>query len=250
MKAVIEKWYKKLSFPKEWDANFRLLLERKELVPCRIAEYDNSCEDKEQNLLMYLFFCEELSESYAARGIDENVFYDTVSDVLIWAKVHYGINGALGLTETNWLARHFAMKLYRLGRLQFCMAEGELEIHIAEGDSLTPEKCENSISLAKAFFKKHFPDFKYDKFTCHSWLLDETLLRFVGEDSNIAKFRSMFEIRSSEEADDALKYIFRRDATRENLSSFTPKSSLAKKIFDHVQNGGKLYCALGEIRKH
>ena len=63
MKAVIEKWYKKLSFPKEWDADFRLLLEKKELAPCRIAEYDNSCEDKEQNLLMYLFFCEELSES-------------------------------------------------------------------------------------------------------------------------------------------------------------------------------------------
>ncbi len=250
MKTIIKKWYEKLSFPPEWDAEFYSLLEKKELAPCLISEYDNSCEDKERNLLMYIFFCEELSESYAAQGIGKDVLFETLSDVVIWAKVHYEINGSLGLTQVNWLSRHFAMKLYRLGRLQFCMAEGELEIHIAEGDSLTPEKCENSISLAKAFFKKHFPDFRYDKFTCHSWLLDETLLAFVGEDSNIAKFRSMFEIRSSEEADDALKYIFRRDATRENLSMFTPTTSLAKKIYDHVQNGGKLYCTLGEIRKH
>ena len=250
MKTIIKKWYEKLSFPAEWDSDFYSLLERKELSPCRISEYDNALEDKETNLLMYLFFCEELLERYEESGIDGNIFYDTVSDVVIWAKVHYDVNGSLGLTETNWLARHFAMKLFRLGRLQFCMADGELEIHIAAGDAITPEKCESSLSLAKDFFKKHFPDFEYDKFTCHSWLLDETLLSFVGEDSNIAKFRNMFEIKSSEEADDALRYIFRRDATRENLSMFTPTTSLAKKIYDHVQNGGKLYCTLGEIRKH
>lgn len=249
MKKVIEKWYKRLSFPPEWDAEFYSLLEKKELSPCLISEYDNCCEDKERNLLMYIFFCEELSESYAAQGIGEDVLFETLSDVVIWAKVHYEINGSLGLTQVNWLSRHFAMKLFRLGRLQFCMAENELEIHIAEGDSLTPEKCGSSLSLARAFFSKHFPEFEYDKFTCHSWLLDETLLSFVGEDSNIAKFRNMFEIRSFEESDDALKYVFRFDATRENLSSFTPKSSLAKKIYDHALNGGKLHCALGVIGK-
>ena len=249
MKVIIEKWYKKLSFPSEWDSAFYSLLGRKELTPCRIAEYDNAGEDKERNLLMYLFFCEELSEGYIKREIDEKILLATLSDVVIWAKVHYEINGSLGLTQTNWLSRHFAMKLFRLGRLQFCMAENELEMHIAEGDSLTPEKCENSLSLARAFFNKHFPEFEYDKFTCHSWLLDETLLTFVGKDSNIAKFRNMFEIRSSEESDDALKYVFRFDATRENLSSFTPKSSLAKKIYDHVLSGGKLHCALGVIGK-
>lgn len=249
MKRIIKKWYEKLSFPAEWDAPFHTLLNEKELSPCHISEYDNADEDKEKNLLMYLFFCEELFAGYSAVGIDEKIFFDTVSDLVIWAKVHFAINGSIGLTQTNWLSHHFAMKLFRLGRLQFCMAENELEIHIAEGESLTPEKCENSLFLAKAFFKKHFPDFQYDKFTCHSWLLDETLLQFVGEDSNIVKFRNMFEIKSSEEADDALKYVFRHDATRENLGKFTPRSSLAKKIYHYVQNGGKLYCSLGEITK-
>lgn len=249
MKAIIEKWYEKLAFPKEWDSDFRSLLKTKELSPCRISEYDNAGEDKEQNLLMYLFFCEELSEGYIARGIEEKILFDTLSDLVIWAKVHFAINGKLGLTQTNWLSHHFAMKLFRLGRLQFCMAENELEMHIAEGDSLTPEKCKESILLAEPFFEKHFPEFSYDKFTCHSWLLDETILQFVGKDSNIAKFRNMFEIKSSEDADDALRYIFRHDATRENLKNFTPRSSLAKKIYEYVQNGGKLHCTLGEIRK-
>lgn len=249
MKEIIKKWYERLGFPAEWDEAFYNILKTKELSPCAVADYDVSEPDKEKNLLMFLYFCEELSEKYKERGIPAEVFDDTVSDVVIWAHVHFDINASVGLTEVNWLYRHFTMRLFRLGRLQFCMAEGALEIHIASGDSITPEKCEESLSLAREFFKKYYPDFSYDKFTCHSWLLDDTLKEFLGETSNIARFMDMFEIKSRDVADDALKYVFRFDAKRENITNFTPKSTLAKKLYDHVLSGKKLYCALGEIKK-
>ena len=248
MKKTIKKWYYRLGFPNTWDDSFDKLLDSAALAPCSIAEYDNTTADKQKNLLMYLYFCEELSAKYRELGIPAPVLSDTLSDVLIWAKVYFDINGELGLSEVNWLHHHFSMRLFRLGRLQFCMACGELEIHIPSGEAMTQEKCCESLILAKAFFAKHFPDFEYDRFTCHSWLLDETLLRFVSEDSNISKFMKMFELKSREESDDALKYVFRFDATRENLSRFTPESRLAKKLYDHIQNGGKLYCVLGEIK--
>jgi len=247
MKAIIKKWYDRLSFPAEWNASFNSLLENAELCPCTVSEYDNSTYDKQKNLLMYLYFCEELSNRYATLEIPENTLYDTLSDVVIWAKVHFDINGELGLTEVNWLRRHFSVQLFRLGRLQFCMADGELEIHIPDGEPFTPDKCRESLTLAKSFFAKYFPDFRYDKFTCHSWLLDDTLLNFVRPDSNIASFMRMFDIKSREESFDALKYVFRFDARRETLSDFTPKTGLAKKLYDYVQGGGKLYCSLGEI---
>ncbi len=247
MKSIIKKWYDNLGFPKEWEKEFNELIENKKFSPCNIEEY-NDAEDVARNLPMYLFFCEKLQKKYESVNIPEKILFDTLSDIVIWAKVHYDIHGTLGLSETKWLRRHLTMKLFKLGRLQFCMADGELEIHIPSGEAMFPEQCEASICQSKQFFKTYFPDFVYDKYTCHSWMLDDTLLNFLSEGSNIIKFMRMFEIKSREKSDAALKYIFRFDATRENVSTFPAESSLAKKIRQYVIDGGLLYEALGEIR--
>lgn len=248
MKNVIKKWYDTLGFPKEWDTAFQKLLESEDLSPCNIEEY-NETGDAAYNLMMYLFFCENLCEKYRNMQIPEKILLDTLSDIVIWAKVHYDIHGSLGLSETSWLKRHLTMKLFRLGRLQFCMADGELEMHIAKGEALLPEQCMASIYQAEQFFATYFPDFIYDKYTCHSWMLDDTLLCFLNEDSNIIKFMRMFEIKSREKSDAALKYIFRHDAVRENISGFPAASSLAHKIKQYVTDGGVLYEAFGEIQR-
>ena len=58
-----------------------------------------------------------------------------------------------------------------------------------------------------------------------------------------------FEIKSREKSDAALKYIFRHDAVRENISGFPAASSLARKIKQYVTDGGVLYEAFGEIQR-
>lgn len=246
MKQIIRKWYKKLSFPTEWEAEFENMLENEKLIPCSFKEYDDT-ENLAQNLPMFLYFCEDVEERYKKTGIPEEILLDTLSDILIWAKMYKSIYGTLGLEETKWIRRHLEMRLFRLGRLQFCMAEDELEIHIPAGGGMTPESCRDSIEKSRGFFKKYFPDFVYSKYTCHSWLLDETLLGFVKEDSNIAKFMKMFKITEQDESYAALRYLFRHDATRENIEGFEPKTRLAAEIKDYVLSGGKLFEVLGEF---
>lgn len=246
MKDIIRKWYAALDFPKAWESEFETLLDNTELMPCQISQYSFG-KHSGQDLLMYLYFCEDLKNTYEQIQIPIETLYETLSDLLIWAKVHYEVNGKIGLSEPGWVQRHLSGKLFKLGRLQFAMADGELEIHIPAVGPLSPEECQESIQRSKVFFKTYFPDFCYDKYTCHSWLLDDTLLNFINWESNIARFANLFTVKHRERSDAALKYIFRWDTRRENLTHFAPKSSFAAKIKEYILNGGVLYEVSGEF---
>ena len=262
MKSIIKKWYEKLGFPKEWDSAVCDLLEKAQLSPCLPETYDNSA-DSCKNLLMYLYFCENLQKKYCEKGIAEKYLLDTLGDIVIWAKTHYSINQSIGLSETSWLIRHVTMKLIKLGRLQFCMApaehatpegeisEGEnvLEIHICEGEKLDVAECRKSIEAAKTFFAEYFPEFEYKYFTCHSWLLDSTLKKMLSENSNILKFQKLFEVVSEDDSNRIVRYIFRWDMTEEKLSGAVCTSSFAETVKSHVLSGNTFPASLGIIKK-
>ena len=72
MKQIIRKWYKKLSFPTEWEAEFENMLENEKLIPCSFKEYDDT-ENLGQNLPMFLYFCEDVEERYKKTGIPEEI---------------------------------------------------------------------------------------------------------------------------------------------------------------------------------
>lgn len=263
MKKIVEKWYNKLSFPKAYDEEFSELLSSARLIPSCIGDFCPEQYSYGECLLYYLYFCESTKKKYEELGISEDILLDTLSDIVIWTNTHYSILGELGLSELNWLSRHLEPRLFKLGRLQFCIADSEfdieevqikrgdkiIEIHIPEGEPMTPDRCLASIARANTFFKEHFPEYKWSYYTCHSWLLDDTLLSFVKDGSNIAEFYKLFKIAGKNPSDSALKYIFRRDTTRENISDFTAKSTLAQNIKAHVMTGGRLYEGLGYIER-
>ena len=264
MKKIIEKWYNKLSFPSLYDEEFSSLLSKLPSdLPSRIEDFSAESYSHGECLLIYLYFCEDTQKRYERLGIGEDILIDTLSDIVTWTNTHYSLYGKLGLSELNWLSRHLKARLFKLGRLQFCIADAEfdieeigvsrgdaiLEIHIPEGEPMTPDRCKASIARADTFFKNYFPDYKWSFYTCHSWLLDDTLLSFVKPDSNIAEFYKLFKISDKTLSDSGLKYIFRRDTTRENISSFEAKSSLGAKIKAHVEAGCALYEGLGYIKR-
>ena len=186
---------------------------------------------------------------------------DTLSDVKIWTNTWYELTGELGLKETEWLSNHFSGRLFRLGRLQFGMGyarqdivqknikKGEpvIDIHIPAGEPMDNEACKEAIRMAQKFFGEYFPEFKYQCFTCHSWLLDRTLKQFLDKGSNILAFQGLFDVVSTEESDALLKYIFAWDATRERLDKYESKSGLAKKVKNYAQSGCKFYVPYGVI---
>lgn len=262
-KEIVKKWYSKLNFPKIYDKEFYSYLDSVRVTDAlTIEKYNKNSEDGKKNLVYYLFFCEELSRKYAEAGIPENILLDTLGDLVVWTKTWTNVKGTLHLAELSWLARHLEMKLFKLGRLQFCMAKSEddlpefnihvgddvMEIHIQGEGKLDINDCKKSIDEAKLFFSRHFPDYKYTVFTCHSWLIDEDLKEFLPEESNIIKFGNMFYRAKNFDSNALLRYIFRWDTNEINLRYAYSSSAFAEKIKAAVLKGKTFHETLGVIK--
>ncbi len=250
MKNIIKKWYYELGFPTEWDNDFEELLAKigDRLVPCLLEEYDLNPLDRQVNLLMFLYFLDEAKRRYDEMGIPYEIFKDSFSDIIRWTKTNYQINGCLGICEADWVMLPYKMEIFKLGRLQFAMKPGILDIHIPAGEPLTPEKVDASIAMAREFFPKYYPDFKFEKFSCHSWLLDETLDQLLPEGSNITAFRKRFDIKEGhEDTYAALRYTFKWNIKFEELADFPARPGYPEKLKNYVLGGGKLYDVLGEF---
>lgn len=264
VKTVIEKWYKKLNFPSRFDDEFYRALETIPISDAiSVDEYDKECNDGKRNLLSYLYMYGKAAKEADEMGIPERVILDTFADIVTYCIIWSNLKGELYLGQLPWLSRHIELRIFRLGRLQFCMAKAKddipkygikigdnvMEIHIPTGESLTPANCEDSISRAKEFFAKYFPEFEYTVFTCHSWLLDETLKEFLHDDSGIIRFGNMFDKVAEDESSALLRYLFTWDTTELNLKYQVPRSSLAKAVQKEMANGKKFHETLGVIPK-
>ncbi len=261
---IIESFYKKLSFPQEHDREFYEALGEIKISDAISADrYNLSEKDGKRNLLSYLFMCKALKEKYDSKNIPESVFYDTVYDIVRWTNVYSDIKSELYLGELAWLSNHFKMKLFKLGRLQFCMGKCEydipgkglkkgddvLEIHIPSGGALDIDECRKSICRAKEFFAKYFPEFEYKAFICHSWLLDDTLKELLPKESNIIRFSDMFEKAHKEKSDLILKFVFKWNTARYNVKYAVCNSSFAQKVKNYAMSGKDFYIVYGVIDK-
>ena len=264
VKEIIRKWYTRLPFPKQYDRQFYDALEHikiSDAVNCN--DYDLKCTDGKRNLLSFLFMCEAYERECTKMGIPQKVILDTLSDIAVWCTNWSNIKGELYLGELTWLVHHLRMRLFRLGRLQFCMGKAAhdipkyaiqkgdrvMEVHIPQGEKLSMEACKESMQAAKEFFATYFPDYQYTVFTCHSWLLDETLRNYLPEGSGILRFGDLFDRVSADESTALLSYLFAFDTTPLNLKNRYPCSSFAAKIQKAVLAGEKFYETLGVIWK-
>lgn len=261
---IIENYYKKLNFPEEYNYEFyRALKEIKISDSISIDRYNLEEKDGKRNFLSYLYMCDKLKKKYEEKNIPEEIFNDTVKDLVVWANTWTDLKGELYLGEIDWLSNHLKMKLFKLGRLQFCMGKSEydipeknlkkgdnvIEVHIPEGEPLNNEKCKESINMAKKFFEEYFPEFKYNHFICNSWLMDDTLKELLSPESNMIKFMSMFQKFHKKKDDAILRYVFKWNTTRMNLRNAVVTSSFADKVQKHILGGKDFYSAYGVMDK-
>lgn len=261
---IIEKWYRALSFPSSMDEPFKAALENIPVdAEVTVEDYVPDEQNGAKNLLYFLYFCEALSEKYKEKGIPEKILYDTLGDLVVWTKTWSALKRELYLGETSWLKRHLGMKLFKLGRLQFCMAPSEfaipergvacgdpvVEVHIPEGEPLSTDASRVSLDEARAFFARYYPEHSYTVFTCHSWLLDSSLRELLSEGSNILKFASLFKVVREDDADAIFGYLFRWKITRSELKDCTPSSSFAARVREAALAGRRFHESLGYIEK-
>ena len=262
-KEIIAKWYSTLDFPSNMDADFYAALENFTIDDgITLESYDTKSQDGIANLMHFLYFCEALEEKYNEKDIPQNILVDTLNDIPTWTKTWSGLKGKLYLGELEWLKRHLGMKLFRLGRLQFCIAKSEhaipeaslekgepiIEVHIPEGEPLSKEACWESIESARAFFARYFPEYKYSLFTCHSWLLDTSLGEFLPDESNIIKFASLFNIVRQDPADAIFGYVFKWGTSRKEANEWKTTSTFSQKIKSAALADREFYEGLGYIK--
>lgn len=263
-KPIIEKWYKALEFPARYDEEFYTALHTIDIPETlSIEEYDTESEASIRHFLAYLYFCETTEAHYATLGVDRGILMDTLADLRRWTDTWSEIQGTLALGELGWLKYHLEGKLFRLGSLQFAagklheeiteksLAKGTpiLEVHIPAKTDLSPTACRASFAQAKAFFARYFPQYTYEHFTCHSWMMDPTLKQVMKADSRILAFQTMFDVVHTEPSNDLLRYMFRWDVTPEMLPGLTPISQTAERVKAHVLAGGSFQMGLGVIDK-
>ena len=104
--------------------------------------------------------------------------------------------------------------------------------------------------MAVEFFEKYYPEYEYRYFTCLSWLMDDTLDELLDKDSNILKFKSMFERFHKEKDDAILRYVFKSNTTRLNLNDVVASTSFAQKVKKWIRDGKDFYEVYGVLEKN
>ena len=264
VQETIRKWYYELGFPSSMDAAFEGAVGSFQIADgVTVENYPVNEQAGAENLLYCLYFCEALSRKYKEKGIPDKILKDTLHDIVVWTQIWSDIKGELHLGETQWLKRHIKMRLFKLGRLQFCVAPSEfdipekniaqgdlvIEVHIPEGEPLLPDACLQSMDDARKFFDFYYPELGFSLFTCHSWLLDSSLKELLPENSNILKFARLFKIVQQNPSDAILGYLFQWGALRAGIREYIPASSFAARVKEACLAGRIFYEGLGYIEK-
>ena len=213
-------------------------------------------------LAVILKLAVDVKDNYDKKGIDEKIYYDTMSDIKIWCEN----NGNKGIKNYGWLKNHLRLELFRLGRLQFQLYEcknrtlnykrlpfsyGErvIYVHIPQGERLDREKCLESFRMSEEFFKRYFPEYKYKWYFCESWLLYEGNKEFMAENSNILAFARLFNHCYSVKVD--VQTIERVFGKRRLLKKHYPeKTSLQRSLKKYMFSGGKAGVGIGVIDRN
>ena len=210
--------------------------------------------------LMPLFFLAHLADYTLVEqeklGIPHEITVASLRDVNLWIGNYRSQFGCLGLKEVDWQLYHWRSEIFRIGRLQFRplparattpSGEFELEVHIPQGEPLTPEACLESFERAKEFMAKIFPEKKFEYFVCSSWLLSPHLVNVLPEQSNIVKFMRLWTVHTvSEKPSGAIiPRIFGFGLTRDDLPTAPEKTSMQRSVKAYLLNGGDFRDAAG-----
>ncbi|MGB5822806.1 MAG: acyltransferase domain-containing protein [Proteocatella sp.] len=226
--------------------------------------YD-SYEDKDKYYqMMYVESkrrAEETLAKYKLEEISEQIYYDTMSDIDVWAEAYKKTNGHYGIKEVKWIEKSLEMKVFKLGRLQFELLEGEpaqqiiqesglggellvLDTHIQSGAPLEEGQCEKSYNMAAEFYSERGYKFSDILFTCDSWLLNPKLKNMLDPGSNIIGFQNKYTIISEKPLNRQMEErVF--GELKYNPVYYQEKNSLQKNLKKALLKGEKLGTARG-----
>lgn len=282
MKTEILKILKKANFSNQFLFYFKEKFPKNYSVKIKKAFHSLETEQKlfnltsKDRLLEVLAQLISLKESYIKKEIPLIYLYKSIYDLNYRIERFYKNEGKYGLTDSDlkWLGPLFRREIFDLGSLRFQISnfsykeieredyqymplsqkwkkrfpEGTpiITIHILKNADFRPNKIDTSLTLARNFFNKYFPEHKYEVFVCRTWLLYGPMRNILSADSNIASFSKRFKIIAKNENNkQALDRIYGTNNLDE-IKQMVKKSSLEKNAY---KNLNKLGVAAGIIFK-
>lgn len=120
-----------------------------------------------------------------------------------------------------------------------CHGDPVLGVHIPAGGWFSPDIIDDSISRAKDFFAKHFPEYRYKAFFCHSWMLSPELKGILGDSSNIVRFADRFmRFGCESKGEDVFYFVFNKPfGTQIDLVSLPQGTRLERALKKHYIDG-------------
>lgn len=180
---------------------------------------------------------------YKELEITDKIYTDTMKCFTRFINEHKEIHGYYGFDMDWWAVRHISLQLFRIGDLEFELAQEDnkkkIDLHIPSDAIFTNQACDKSLDVAKGFIESTFPDYSECEYTCYSWLLSPVLKDLLPNNSNIVNFQNRFNIISfKEDSEEYYKYVYKKKV--DSLDELLEDTSLQREIKKHLLAGGKV----------
>ena len=210
--------------------------------------------------LVFLLECAvRVRKNFQAKGISEEVYYDTMSDIgykVPECKKRFGVYGISTFTWYHWIFKN----TYKLGRLEYAVINLAVDsykhyakkgdiiygCHIPSGEPLTYDSVMESLKKAYRFFKCE----KYMVVQCESWMMSPPLYREVfPEGSNLRMFYELFDVTDEIPVkDNASNFwrVFYKEADTP-LSELPAETRLQRNLIKYLSEGKLMHKGRGFI---
>lgn len=207
------------------------------------------------DLLVYICLTKRLRELYVEKGLDLQIFRDSVLDLKWKLDECKTVKGICGSFVAGWFGGFFKLTRFALGRLQFevvtarcdyekngvTLKKGEtkvINVHIPRtGTPMDKTGCDEAYAKARAFFKNEVGE--NGAFVCHSWILFPENKSILPAHTNTYRFLSEYDIVDwgYNEGGDLWRLFDTHEMNPERLPTNT---SLRRAYATHLKNGGRV----------
>lgn len=229
------------------------------LVPAQNAGYLANVHKYTSGLLIYMCMSKHLKKLYEEKGINDQIFYDSMLDLRFKLEECKAVRGYIGAFVAWWFPGFFNLTRFALGRLQFEVVKFEhnydkngitltpdskvVNVHIPRtGTPMDKESCDAAYAQAREFFKDEVGENLH--FICHSWLLYPEHENILPKHTNVYRFFSEYDVfESAENEGEDLWRLF--DTEDRNPNRLPTNTSLRRNYVEHMKKGGKVGWGLG-----
>ena len=191
------------------------------------------------------------------QDLPEEIWLDTMKCFTRFVKEHYRSCGFYGFDRGFWTTRQIGARLFRIGQLEYELREknGEkiVDLHIPSDTRMDMALLDESVTQARQFLRRYFPDWAEAPMECESWLLSPVLGSLLSEGSHILAFQRAFEVTFlNPNPNDVLEWVFQLTDDQQKvtpLENLPENTSLQRAMKAFLLSGGKVGVAKGRLSR-